>query len=498
MDTTDMTPEQINELNEKYDNMAAAYVKNYKEPPLPPEVQAEFDRKIERHKRPRQSDSENSDENTDINPTNKKPKANTSIDKWTKYYIIESVAKEGATLDKLSPFAVNKYITNYVGEVASVNKLRSGSLLVEASTKKQSEKIQNLTHFNQIRLQVSPHNSLNSKKGVIRCADFKGMTEDDLQEELKYQGVTHVNRIKITKNGKKENTNTFILTFDTHELPKTIKAGYLRLAVSQYIPNPLRCFKCQKFGHHKDKCRSKMTCQICSEEGHDSRDCGKDPKCVNCEGKHTSNSKDCPAWKKQKNIIKIKIEKNISFPEARRLCEAGNVAGPVTYAQAVAATSLASKSTVSPKPTSKSIHTQTNITWPQNSENHKYYTAEIETQTETPQPSSSTKPPSLPTKTQHLPDKTQTPQNRSQPPQTKAPPPKTQPQTQNQYKPGPASSKFKRQSDRKHPKKTIKEGEVEIELHNRYSSLSEDEEDHMDTGPCDETPTKHSSSEENG
>ena len=31
------------------------------------------------------------------------------------------------------------------------------------------------------------------------------------------------------------------------EIPKHIKIGYLRAAVSAYIPNPLRCFNCQKF-----------------------------------------------------------------------------------------------------------------------------------------------------------------------------------------------------------------------------------------------------------
>ena len=60
---------------------------------------------------------------------------------WEKFLIIESVEKEGATLDKPSPFAVHKYIAVLVGEDAAVKKLKSSSLLVEASNKSQKLKI---------------------------------------------------------------------------------------------------------------------------------------------------------------------------------------------------------------------------------------------------------------------------------------------------------------------------------------------------------------------
>ena len=32
----------------------------------------------------------------------------------------------------------------------------------------------------------------------------------------------------------------------------------------------------------------------------------------------TANSKECPQWEKEKKILKIKCEQNISFPEARK------------------------------------------------------------------------------------------------------------------------------------------------------------------------------------
>ncbi|GBM48029.1 hypothetical protein AVEN_34359-1 [Araneus ventricosus] len=42
-----------------------------------------------------------------------------------------------------------------------------------------------------------------------------------------------------------------MLTFDSAKLPENITAGYKRLSVRTYIPNPLRCFQCQRFDIRK-------------------------------------------------------------------------------------------------------------------------------------------------------------------------------------------------------------------------------------------------------
>ena len=48
----------------------------------------------------------------------------------------------------------------------------------------------------------------------------------------------------IKKNGETINTNTYIMTFNTHKIPKEIKIGYQKINVKPYIPNPLRCYEC--------------------------------------------------------------------------------------------------------------------------------------------------------------------------------------------------------------------------------------------------------------
>ena len=61
--------------------------------------------------------------------------------------------------------------------------------------------------------------------------------------------------------------------------------------------------------------------------------CQRPAKCANCSGDHSANSKDCPQWEKERKILKIKCENNLSFPEARKQFEQFYQAG--TYASAV-------------------------------------------------------------------------------------------------------------------------------------------------------------------
>ncbi|GFT52172.1 putative RNA-directed DNA polymerase from transposon X-element [Trichonephila clavipes] len=103
------------------------------------------------------------------------------------------------------------------------------------------------------------------------------------------------------------------------KLPTTIKAGYLNCKIHPYIPNPLRCFKCQRFGHSQTSCRGQLTCSRCASIGHSSTDCTLEPKCVNCTQSHPSDSKLCQKWKLEKQIQEIKTNHNISYFEARRL-----------------------------------------------------------------------------------------------------------------------------------------------------------------------------------
>ncbi|GFU65082.1 RNA-directed DNA polymerase from mobile element jockey [Trichonephila clavipes] len=110
-----------------------------------------------------------------------------------------------------------------------------------------------------------------------------------------------------------------LLIETTPKLPNTIKAGYLKCKIRPYIPNPLRYFKCQRFGHSQTSCRDQLTRSRCASVRHSSTDCTLEPKCINSAQSHSSDSKLCQKWKLEKQIQEIKTNRNISFFEARKL-----------------------------------------------------------------------------------------------------------------------------------------------------------------------------------
>ena len=171
-------------------------------------------------------------------------------------------------------------------------------------------------------MKVSIHPALNSSRGVICCRDLAGMTETDIRDELSEQGVTLVKRVRRKEEGQEKDTNTLFLTFCNASLPKDIRIGYLRVKVDPFIPNPLRCFKCQKYRHGAQRCSSAAVCPKYALE-HEGP-CTNPTKCVNCEGAHPSSTKDCNMWKLEKEIGKVKTEEECSYPDARKLVQETN------------------------------------------------------------------------------------------------------------------------------------------------------------------------------
>ncbi|GBM74857.1 hypothetical protein AVEN_173922-1 [Araneus ventricosus] len=238
-------------------------------------------------------------------------------------------------VSNVSPFLVEKAITGIVGTVTSTELTRSGDLLVEVSSRKQAQQILKLNSLSTIAISVQPHVTLNTSKGVITCGRLLNLSNEEITQELGGQRVKDVRRIKIRRDGELMPTKHFILTFNTPRLPEYIKAEYVRCSIRSYIPNPLRCFKCQRFGHSKTNCRGTLTCARCAAAGHESTDCTAVEKCVNCDGKHTSFSRSCPKWKVEKEIVATKYKNNISFPEARRLVKAQTPPSGKSYASVV-------------------------------------------------------------------------------------------------------------------------------------------------------------------
>ena len=240
------------------------------------------------------------------------------------FLLIESVVPE-EPLTKVSLFVIQKVLVSVAGSPKSVKKLNSGALLVEVGKPKHTENLSKINRFHLTPAKCTPHGSLNESRGIIRCPDSAGVSEDEIVAELSSQNVSEARRISV-----KKSTNTIVLTFRTAILPKTLKVGYLNVGIDIYIPNPLQCYSCFKFGHHERKCRlgvGDKLCRRCGDPANDHKesDCNKKSKCVNCGGDHMSTLRACDFWRTEKEIVTVKHKEILSFPEARKIVESRHV-----------------------------------------------------------------------------------------------------------------------------------------------------------------------------
>jgi hypothetical protein len=281
---------------------------------------------------------------------------------------------------KYNVFAIQKFIQCGVGDVKCAKKLRNGTVLIEVLTKEQAKKALAMRNWFDTEITVTPHRALNSSRGVIRCRELRDCSDDEVLAALQSQGVTAVKHILTKRSDKVEPTNTFILTFNTPTPPKDIRAAYLKIDVDPYIPNPLRCFKCQKFGHGKAACGHNTVCARCGQEGHEDSGCEAAPHCVNCSGDHPAHSRECPTWCKQREITSVKFTKGISFHEAKKIVEQRGSSSTQRVGASYASVCSQTKKT--------DMSTQTDFTWPRASESpvllYHPVSADSESQTGSP------------------------------------------------------------------------------------------------------------------
>lgn len=252
-----------------------------------------------------------------------------------KLIILEMRAKENRPLP--NPFIIGESVEAVIG--GSVESARSDvqrtQCTIEVRNPVHAEKLIGLTELSDgTPVCITLHPKLNLSKCILSTTELLHMTEQDIQDALTPQGVIGVKRITRIVDRKKENTPALILSFNSTTYPEHVKVGLTRVATKPFYPNPLQCYGCYRFGHLSVRCPGPKRCYNCSGE-HVVEKCDEPAQCVNCEADHRSTFRRCPAYQHEMKVVKVKVDYQLSYPEARRRLQNGN-----SYAEAAAQPSM--------------------------------------------------------------------------------------------------------------------------------------------------------------
>nr|BDW09885.1 MAG: hypothetical protein [Marsupenaeus japonicus pemonivirus] len=278
--------------------------------------------------------------NTDGTPTNDRPRRHIDIPPQNARCVNIRCVNENQSLQNVNPFIIKKVLDGQVeGSFDFVRKLRDGSLLVKVQFKSQVNDLLKLTQIHDITVKVTIPVGPNTCKGVIFHRDLRTMEESEILDAMNDQNVVDVNCMTKKDGNARIKTGLCFLTFSTPKIPSTVKIGYEIVQVRPYIQKPMRCNRCQKFGHTSlrciDKDTDKFTCGKCTG-AHDTTACTeKTLKCANCGGPHQSGSAECSSLKKETETLAYMREHDVSYREAKKKVE-GLASKPNTsYASAV-------------------------------------------------------------------------------------------------------------------------------------------------------------------
>ena len=150
---------------------------------------------------------------------------------------------------------------------------------------------------------------------------MKGVDEDleRLKKSICGAEVSRIKRLMRTVNGERVESLSVILEVQGNVLPERVQIGCMSFPVRPYVPPPLRCYKCQRYGHIATACRGKQRCSNCGGE-HRFEECEEREqlKCCNCGGQHRVTFGGCEVRKKTVEIEHVKKVNKLSYAEAVR------------------------------------------------------------------------------------------------------------------------------------------------------------------------------------
>lgn len=188
--------------------------------------------------------------------------------------------KDGNDIRKIRPVVLTRGLKEEVGEIVMAKVLADGGLLIQCKDEGQRGKAMKLKKVCNIVVEsVKKLNDGPFVRGVIYDIPVEENVEEP-RASMKGGKIIGIKRLQARRAGERVDSLSVLLDFEERVLPDSVPVGYLRYRVRAYVPPPLRCYKCQKYGHIAAACKGKQRCGKCGGE-HDFGKCeaGTDQMC---------------------------------------------------------------------------------------------------------------------------------------------------------------------------------------------------------------------------
>lgn len=229
--------------------------------------------------------------------------------------------REGNGVQALNPVKLTTVLKNQVGDIKLAKVLRDGNLLILCKNKEQSEKAYKMKEVGKCKVISASKVGMGERgaKGVIWGIPLE-MSTDEIKANIKGGKIKEAKRLTMFKEGVRTETGSILLEFEGENLPTKVTLGYIAYSVREYIPKPLRCFKCQRFGHNAAVCKGRVRCPRCGED-HEYENCGRkmQPKCCSCGGEHSVTYAGCQIMKREMQIQQVRVKNKTSYAEAVKM-----------------------------------------------------------------------------------------------------------------------------------------------------------------------------------
>ncbi|XP_042149633.1 uncharacterized protein LOC121837861 [Ixodes scapularis] len=213
-------------------------------------------------------------------------------------------------ITNMNPLALKQMLENLApdGVVEIRPNYRLNLLAIDARNIESTKSLLQLKKLGTIQVQTYEPAPPSSNVGVIRGVSTE-ITDADLWASIREKAPV----IQVRRLGK---TEAVKLVFSTRTSPEYVFVGHTRYSVLSYLEKPRQCTKCNRFGHLASTCSKTQRCSRCGGEHVVSGCEAKQPRCINCKRGHDATSRNCPAYKAEKQITNYRSSNNVDYTSA--------------------------------------------------------------------------------------------------------------------------------------------------------------------------------------